>query len=45
MSTEWDLCGLQIFNKESAIEAESVTERVGMVGALASVSLDIPTME
>ena len=39
-SIEWDSCGRQIFNRESAIDAESVVERVGVVGALESVSLD-----
>jgi hypothetical protein len=44
MSMEWDRWGLQIFNSESAIAAESVIGRVGVVGALVSVSLDIPCM-
>jgi hypothetical protein len=36
--------GLQTFNSESATDAESVTSRPGVVGAVASVSFDIPGM-
>ena len=42
MSIECDMWGLQTFSSESAIEAESVTARPGVVGAVVSVSLDIP---
>ena len=40
-SIEWLTCGLQAVSSESAIAAESDTERVGVVGAVASVSLGI----
>ena len=44
MSIECDMWGLQTFNSESATDAESVTARPGIVGAVASVSFDIPGM-
>jgi len=44
MSIECDMWGLQTFNSESATDAESVTARAGVVGAVASVSFDIPGM-
>ena len=44
MSIECDMWGLQTFSSESAIDAESVTARPGVVGAVASVSFDIPGM-
>ena len=44
MSIECDMWGLQTFSSESAIAAESVTARPEVVGAVASVSFDIPGM-
>jgi D-arabinose 1-dehydrogenase-like Zn-dependent alcohol dehydrogenase len=43
-SIEWLTCGLQTPSSESAIAAESETERVGVVGAVASVSAGISLM-
>jgi hypothetical protein len=41
---EWLLCGLQALSSESAITAESEAERVGAVGAVASVSAGMSLM-
>jgi hypothetical protein len=43
-SIEWLTCGLQTLSSESAIAAESETERVGVVGAVTSVSAGISLM-
>jgi hypothetical protein len=43
-SVEWLRCGLQALSSESAIAAESEAERVGVVGAVASVSAGMSLM-